>query len=274
MSADALDALAEAEKRNKAEVRQIYDALMERNQEVATLEQESVNWRQKAGHLEQERDAEKARADALGQQLEADRTTVADCITKANRAIDSRHWLTEGRGSFEWNDDKWHDEFRAAAMEIKSSLEPLAKIAADWTGCPRTSAEVAAARINWKARADEARKDQVWWETEARKQLARADQLQKALNTEVIFCRAERERAEKAELALAAIAKRLEITPDSDILLLLDVRLRHYERAAIRATRDIEQLAEQAAVIATLRTRLDRAADSTGLVVESTERAK
>ena len=92
-----------------------------------------------------------AEVKALGEQLESDRTAVADGVTAANKAIDSRHWLTEGRGSYEWNDDLWHDEFRAAALEIKAALEPLAKIAADWKGCPQTGAEVAKARINLTA---------------------------------------------------------------------------------------------------------------------------
>lgn len=86
----------------------------------------------------------------ISHQMEFDRAAVADCITKANKAIDSRHYLTEGRGSYEWNDDRWHDEFRAAAMEIKASLEPLTKIATDWKGCPQTSEEAAKARIDLK----------------------------------------------------------------------------------------------------------------------------
>ena len=88
---------------------------------------------------------------AIGEQLEADRTEVAMCMTTANRAIDQRHWLTEGRGSYEWDDDNWHKEFYAAAVEIKEALSPLTKIAANWKGCPQTSEQIAQARVDLKA---------------------------------------------------------------------------------------------------------------------------
>lgn len=92
--------------------------------------------------------AARAEVAEVGKQLEADRTVVADAMTAANRAIDSRHWLTEGRGSYEWNDDRFHEEFLAAALEIKAAIAPLTKIGADWTSCPRTGHEIAQARID------------------------------------------------------------------------------------------------------------------------------
>lgn len=103
-------------------------------------------------NLRAELAASQEREKALGEQLEHDRTLVADCITKANRAIDSRHWLTEGRGPYEWNDDRWHEEFYAAAKEIKAALEPMAKVAADWSSCPRSSTEIAQARIDLQSK--------------------------------------------------------------------------------------------------------------------------
>lgn len=87
----------------------------------------------------------------IDEQLEFDRSSVADCMTAANRAIDGRHWLTEGRGPYEWNDDRWHAEFYAAAAEIRESLAPLTKIAANWKDCPQKDADVARARIDLKA---------------------------------------------------------------------------------------------------------------------------
>ena len=91
------------------------------------------------------------KVEALGRQLEFDRTAVADCLSAALKAIDSRHWLTEGRGPYEWNDDKWHEEFYAAAVEIRGALAPLAKIAANWKDCPQTGEQVAQARVNLEA---------------------------------------------------------------------------------------------------------------------------
>src|ERR1035438_7658171 len=93
----------------------------------------------------------KAERDALGEQLEYDRTKVAECITSAREAIGEREWLTEGRGSYEWDDDKWHDEFAAAIAELRAALDPLSKIAVDWSGCPKTYEAVAKARIDLKA---------------------------------------------------------------------------------------------------------------------------
>lgn len=97
----------------------------------------------------------RARIAELGEQLEADRTKVAECMTAANRAIDGRYWLTEGRGPYEWDDDRYQAEFHAAAVEIKTALEPLTKIAANWSGCPIKSADVAKARLDLKARITE-----------------------------------------------------------------------------------------------------------------------
>jgi hypothetical protein len=94
--------------------------------------------------------------DALGRQLESDRTAVADCITKANRELDSRYWLTECRGSYEWNDDRYQEEFLAAGLAIRAALAPMTKIAANWSGCPMSSKDIATARINLEQERDQA----------------------------------------------------------------------------------------------------------------------
>lgn len=85
---------------------------------------------------------------ALSHQLESDRTQVAECITKANNAIGGREWLEEGRGPYEWDDDRWHAEFAAAANEIKESLAPLTAMATNWKDCPMKGEEVAQARVD------------------------------------------------------------------------------------------------------------------------------
>lgn len=123
-------------------------------------------------------------AKELSEQLEFDRTAVAASMTAANKAIDGRHWLTEGRGPYEWNDDRWHSEFYAAAVEIKAALEPLTKIAANWTSCPVKADEVAAARIDWKQRAEAAEQrvaELAGKLAEAQKDTARLDGIQAEL---------------------------------------------------------------------------------------------
>jgi hypothetical protein len=92
--------------------------------------------------------------DELSRQLEFDRTAVADCITAANRELDSRHWLTEGRGSYEWDDDQYRGEFLSAGIAIKAAITPLTKIAADWKGCPTTGEAIRAARRDLQAERD------------------------------------------------------------------------------------------------------------------------
>lgn len=98
----------------------------------------------------------------LGEQLEFERTRLADAVTSINKAIASRTWLADpdgGRGSYEWDDPRYRKEFGAALGEIREALEPLAKIAADWSNCPKSAEEVAAARVDLKAALAEARKD-------------------------------------------------------------------------------------------------------------------
>ena len=78
--------------------------------------------------------------------LERDRTKVAECVTAVKNELQSYSWLIEGRGSYEWDDDRWHDEFRRAKDAIVEAIEPMVRIAADWSNCPKTDAEVQAAR--------------------------------------------------------------------------------------------------------------------------------
>lgn len=116
-----------------------------------TTEQRARYW----ATLEASDAAQRKRIEELSEQLEFDRTAVASCMTAANKAIDGRHWLTEGRGPYEWDDDKWHSEFYAAAIEIKEALGPLTKIATSWKDCPMKGEEVAAARVDLKKRIEE-----------------------------------------------------------------------------------------------------------------------
>lgn len=88
-------------------------------------------------------DAEIARLQAI---IERDRSDVARG-TSAMREVFRRHaWLADGRGSYEWDDDRWHDEFKVVRDSIIGAMEKLDKIASDWTDCPKTQDEVNAAR--------------------------------------------------------------------------------------------------------------------------------
>lgn len=80
--------------------------------------------------------------------IEADRTKVAGHITALDKVLHARFWLTEGRGSYEWDDDRYKEEFRAAVLEVLEVLKPLRQFGADLTNCPQTTDAVLAARAD------------------------------------------------------------------------------------------------------------------------------
>lgn len=78
--------------------------------------------------------------------LEHDRTKVAECVTAVKKELQAYSWLIEGRGSYEWDDDRWHGEFKRAHDAIEAAIQPMVKIAADWSNCPKTWDAVQTAR--------------------------------------------------------------------------------------------------------------------------------
>ena len=78
--------------------------------------------------------------------LERDRAAVATVLNRIKQVIDGRQWLTEGRGSYAYDDDRWMDEFGGAIREIEQAAEPLRAIARDWSDCPEDDPEIRAAR--------------------------------------------------------------------------------------------------------------------------------
>lgn len=91
--------------------------------------------------------AAEQRCAELAAALERDRTTVCEAVNVLLKEIASRSWLMdEGRGSYEWDDDRYRQEFSEALQAIKQALEPLRRVAADLSGCPRTAEAVRQAR--------------------------------------------------------------------------------------------------------------------------------
>lgn len=79
--------------------------------------------------------------------LDTERYKIAIALQGIKRAIDGRRWLSEpGRGSYTYDDERYQTEFGAALDEIATALEPLRKIAGDWSDCPRDPLRVAANR--------------------------------------------------------------------------------------------------------------------------------
>jgi len=78
--------------------------------------------------------------------LEAERTAIIDGVNGIVKEIDSRAWIANSRGPYEWNDDRYRQEFVDAGAAIFGALEPLRKIGSDLSNCPRTTKQVIEAR--------------------------------------------------------------------------------------------------------------------------------
>jgi hypothetical protein len=83
---------------------------------------------------------------------ERDRTNVIDAVNSISDAFKRRAWLMgDSRGSYEWDDDRFRQEFRDAIAEFEPQVERLRKIGADRSNCPTTQAGVDAARSSLPA---------------------------------------------------------------------------------------------------------------------------
>src|SRR5260221_8449087 len=60
--------------------------------------------------------------------IERDRTEVARCALALERAVVSRAWMKDSRGSYLWDDDHFQSEFGQALDEIDAAIEPLKRI--------------------------------------------------------------------------------------------------------------------------------------------------
>lgn len=87
-----------------------------------------------------------AERDRLKRIIESDRTKVCDGVNALKGVIASRRWLTEGRGPYAWDDDRYRQEFRDAADAIVKALGPLETLAGNLKDSPTTTDEVLAAR--------------------------------------------------------------------------------------------------------------------------------
>lgn len=156
----------------------------------------------RADELRAERDAARAAN-------EHDRTVIIDAHNAIHDAMARRSWLFEGRGSYEWDDDRYKDEFSAALNEIAAPLEILNKLGVDWAHCPAIDGEIQAARIDWKARAvaAQAEVERVTRERdEAREYGAQARIRENAAEDARIT---QHDRAELAETTLASVREAL-----------------------------------------------------------------
>ena len=88
--------------------------------------------------------------------LEHDRAKVITACNEFSDAFARRKWLLESRGPYEWDDDRYRDEFSAALAELSEPVERMRVIGKDWSNCPTNHDEIMRARQDWKARAESA----------------------------------------------------------------------------------------------------------------------
>jgi hypothetical protein len=94
--------------------------------------------------------AERAR-DEVKAVIERERTSVCVAVRALEEEVKSRSWLQEGRGCYEWNDDRYREEFGYAADAIKERIEPLRKIGTDLSNSPTTTEAAIEARRDLRA---------------------------------------------------------------------------------------------------------------------------
>ena len=77
---------------------------------------------------------------------ERDRSEVYFAIKTLDKELYGRSWMRESRGSYEWNDDRFHNEFGEALDSFDKALEPLRNIKQDLTNCSPTLEEAGVIR--------------------------------------------------------------------------------------------------------------------------------
>jgi hypothetical protein len=120
----------------------------------------------------------------LSHVIERDRTEVATIFGKIKKALGQYEWLRLGRGSYEYDDDRWKDEFGLAFDAVLAAAEPLRDIAANRADSPMTTREVNEARqykpyrphfVLHKKRGSSYRVDHIEAEVQSSRQLVEGD---------------------------------------------------------------------------------------------------
>lgn len=105
---------------------------------------------------EREKEELRKERDEARQALEHDRSKVIEAVNQFSDAFARRSWLLDSRGSYEWDDERYRDEFRGAYDELAAPIQQLKAIGKDWSNCPTNHDEIMRARNDWLARAETA----------------------------------------------------------------------------------------------------------------------
>ena len=84
--------------------------------------------------------------DRLRRIIERDRTLAARIHGEIKRVLARYEWLSHSRGSYEFDDPLYQQEFGHALDEIRASLGGLHRLAKDLTDCPVDLVEITRAR--------------------------------------------------------------------------------------------------------------------------------
>ena len=90
--------------------------------------------------------------------IDRDRYIVAMSLGHIREGLNCHRWLLEGRGPYEWDDDRYRDEFRAWLESVERATGALAKLAFDKADCTTDPALVAKAQEAARAYVAEAPK--------------------------------------------------------------------------------------------------------------------
>lgn len=116
-------------------------------------------WREELSEIARLREklaAVEGERDAARQALEHDRAKVITACNQFNDAFARRSWLLDSRGPYEWDDDRYRDEFRGAYDELAAPMVTLTAIGKDWSNCPTNHDEIMRSRQDHRARAEAA----------------------------------------------------------------------------------------------------------------------
>lgn len=83
---------------------------------------------------------------ALRHAIDRDRYIVAAVLQEIRKAVRQHEWLLEGRGPYEWDDDRYKDEFADWVENISIAAENLARLAWDKSNSETEQPRVEAAR--------------------------------------------------------------------------------------------------------------------------------
>ena len=88
-----------------------------------------------------------AERDRLGHVIDRDRYVVATALGEIRKEVNGHRWLLDGRGPYEWDDDRYRDEFSDWVGNVDRATELLAKLAFDKSDCTTVEDKVNAAKL-------------------------------------------------------------------------------------------------------------------------------